>query len=153
MWHLISIAVILCFAVFSQNTVEGCRCLPDKMPTPIYCRTKYLGLVKFTNTSMDASQRRQHYHFELIKDLTDFGETTRLSLSSAASIDDPMAGTSCQTMLTVNRTYIIGVQEDTTTKQPVFTPCTSYIQSWPYTGAESDTKLEEMKNKCGHKSN
>ena len=56
MWHLISIAVVFCFAVFLQNTVEGCRCLPDKMPTPIYCRTKYLGLVKFTSKLLIAVQ-------------------------------------------------------------------------------------------------
>lgn len=102
---------------------------------------------------MDADQRRNHYSFELIKDLTNFGETTRLSLSSAKSIDDPMAGTSCQTMLSVNQTYIIGVQEDSTTHQPIFTPCTSYVRSWPYTGVESETKLAELKNHCGHKTN
>ena len=103
---------------------------------------------------MDADHRRNHYSFELIKDLTNFGaETTRLSLASASSIDDPMAGTSCQTMLAVNQTYIIGVQEDSTTHTPIFTPCTSYVRSWTYTGAESEAKLEELKNHCGHKTN
>lgn len=105
------------------------------------------------DTAMDADHRRNHYSFELIKDLTNFGETTRLSLAQASSIDDPMAGTSCQTMLSVNQTYVLGVQEDSTTKQPVFTPCTSYVRSWPYTGTESETKLEELKSHCGHKTN
>lgn len=103
---------------------------------------------------MDAENLRKHYYFELIQDLTDFGETHRLSLKSFSFIDDPMAMTSCQTNLEVNQVYLIGLQEDGSLRhQPVFTPCTSLVQAWPHTGAESDAKIADMKKYCGQKSN
>lgn len=125
--------IILTLALFGTlgylKNAEACSCLPDNLPTPIYCRTRYLALVSIDR--VEETDHHKQYHYTLIKD---FGSlrpnTNNLELNHTGIIETNPSSASCGVYLETGINYLLGGTGPDNDGNPTLSLCHFYSKSW-----------------------